>query len=314
MAKSKPYKISSKPTVKKEPKKRTPRKIKESIENTTRIRIDKERLNDVDSLDTSFLEGRVDAKSKKKVLNSKPVKRKSVDLSILRNVILTVLFIVLLVVAVLALLNRSTDSSKPKVKKVTEEKVVKIVDDNYIFVGDFHTDNLNFEDLDYHYTKLNNQDYKTEDLLNNIEDLVYRYNPSIVFIELGFNDLKDGVEAVDTVTILSEIIDNIKKNRAYTKIYIESIYPINSDVENFDEDLINENITNERINNLNEMIEELAKDKKVEYIDVYKELSLNDKLNEEYTDNGVYLNTNGYEKVLKLLKKVVDNNEIDEDQ
>ena len=62
------------------------------------------------------------------------------------------------------------------------------------------------------------------------------------------------------------------------------------------------------------MIEELAKDKKVEYIDVYKELSLNDKLNEEYTDNGVYLNTNGYEKVLKLLKKVVDNNEIDEDQ
>ena len=314
MAKSKPYKISSKPTVKKEPKKRTPRKIKESIENTTRIRIDKERLNDVDSLDTSFLEGRVDAKSKKKVLNSKPVKRKSVDLSILRNVILTVLFIVLLVVAVLALLNRSTDSSKPKVKKVTEEKVVKIVDDNYIFVGDFHTDNLNFEDLDYHYTKLNNQDYKTEDLLNNLEDLVYRYNPSIVFIELGFNDLKDGVEAVDTVTNLSEIIDNIKKNRTYTKIYIESIYPINTDIENFDEDLINENVTNERINNLNEMIEELAKDKKVEYIDVYKELSLNDKLNEEYTDNGVYLNTNGYEKVLKLLKKVVDNNEIDEDQ
>ncbi len=314
MAKSKPYKISSKPTVKKEPKKRTPRKIKESIENTTRIRIDKERLNDVDSLDTSFLEGRVDAKSKKKVLNSKPVKRKSVDLSILRNVILTVLFIVLLVVAVLALLNRSTDSSKPKVKKVTEEKVVKIVDDNYIFVGDFHTDNLNFEDLDYHYTKLNNHDYKTEDLLNNLEDLVYRYNPSIVFIELGFNDLKDGVEAVDTVTNLSEIIDNIKKNRTYTKIYIESIYPINTDIENFDEDLINENVTNERINNLNEMIEELAKDKKVEYIDVYKELSLNDKLNEEYTDNGVYLNTNGYEKVLKLLKKVVDNNEIDEDQ
>ena len=62
------------------------------------------------------------------------------------------------------------------------------------------------------------------------------------------------------------------------------------------------------------MIEELAKDKKVEYIDVYKKLFLNDKLNEEYTDNGVYLNTNGYEKVLKLLKKVVDNNEIDEDQ
>ena len=312
----KPYNMSNKPEVKKTPRRRnTPKKIKETLENTTRIRIDKERLNDVESLDTSFLEGRVDAKSKKKVLNSKTSNRKTIDLTILRNVLLTVFFITLLIMGVLALMNHSTDNStKPKVKKITEEKIVKIVDKNYIFIGDFHTDGLDFEDLDYHYTKLNNNDYTTGDLLTNIEDDIYRYNPSMVFIELGLNDLKDGEEAVDIVTNLSEIIDNVKKNREYAKIYIESVYPINTGIEGFDDTLINENIDNEKIVNLNSMIKELTKDKKVEYIDIYKEISTNDKLSEEYTDNGVYLNSEGYEKVLNLLKKVVDNNEIKESQ
>ena len=40
------------------------RKSKKELEQTTRIRIDKDRLNDYDSLDTSFLEGRLDKKSK----------------------------------------------------------------------------------------------------------------------------------------------------------------------------------------------------------------------------------------------------------
>ena len=236
---------------------------KKQLESTTRIRIDKERLNDIDSLDTSFLEGRVDAQNKKKVLNSKAKKEKSFDFTILRNVIGVAILIVLLILVVLALMNHSSDGNKKvRIKKVTEEKIVEVVDDNYLFVGDFHTNELNFDELDYHYTKLVDDSCVTEDVLNGI-DTIYRYNPSIVFIELGINDLDSNTESVDTITNLSEIIDGIK---------------------------------------------ELCDDKKVEYIDVNKELLDDDKLNEEYTDDGLHLNDEGKEKVWNLLKKVVDKN------
>ena len=309
MAKSKTTSVSSnntKKTVK--TKKRVPNKVKEAIENTTRIRIDKDRLNDTASLDTSFLEGRVDAQSRKRVLNSKPKNKKAIDLTILRNVILMVILLTLLILTVLALMNHSTSKTKePKVKKVKEEKIVKIVDDNYLFVGDSYISNLNFDELDYHYNKLSDDNYTTEDVLNNIND-IYRYNPSVVIIEVGRNDLEKGTEEVDIVTNMSEIIDGIKKNRLYAKIYVESLYPINTEVEGFDSENYNESINNERITGLNDMLKELAKDKKIEYIDAYKKMIVEDKLNSEYTDDGLSLNENGYVESWNLIRKVVDQN------
>ncbi len=302
---SRPYKTTKPVTPK---KKGASHKIKEKLENTTKIRIDKDRLNDTSSLDTSFLEGRVDAQNKKKVLNSKAKKEKSFDFTILRNVIGVAILIVLLILVVLALMNHSSDGNKKvRIKKVTEEKIVEVVDDNYLFVGDFHTNELNFDELDYHYTKLVDDSCVTEDVLNNI-DTIYRYNPSIVFIELGINDLDSNTESVDTITNLSEIIDGIKENRKSAKIYVESIYPINTDLEEFNSDSLNESVTNDRIVELNKLIKELCDDKKVEYIDVNKELLDDDKLNEEYTDDGISLNEKGYEKVWNLIRKVVDKN------
>ena len=296
----KPYNISSKaPTKSTKKAKRTTRT--EKLESTTRIRIDKERLEDTSSLDTSFLEGRVDAQSRKKILNSKPVKKKSIDLSIIRNVILMVAFIVLLVFAVLGLMKHSTNNTKPKTKTVTEEKIIKVADDNYLFVGDYHTNNLNFDELDFHYTKISDNGYITRDVLDSIDN-IYRNNPSKVFIELGMNDLNRGLENTEIITNLSEIIDGIKKNRTSAKIYVESLYPISTD----NPDLVSEGINNERIIELNGMIKELANDKKVGYIDVFRELAVDDKLNDEYTENGLDLNMHGNEALWNLLSKVVD--------
>ena len=88
-------KKNEKTTAKKIQKKRE--MDKETLENTMKIRIDRERLEDSESLDTSFLEGRVDAQSRKKVLNSKVSNKKHVDLTILRNIIVMVIFLVLLI-------------------------------------------------------------------------------------------------------------------------------------------------------------------------------------------------------------------------
>ena len=58
------------------------------------------------------------------------------------------------------------------------------------------------------------------------------------------------------------------------------------------------------------MIEELTKDKKVEFINIYDKLLDKDSLDEKYTDNGIYLNEEGYGKVLSILQREIDNEHV----
>ena len=51
----------------------------------------------------------------------------------------------------------------------------------------------------------------------------------------------------------------------------------------------------------------MCKSLNVTYIDMYKELSENDLLKEDYTDDGIKLNSNGYKKVFKVINRYIEN-------
>ena len=138
------------------------------------------------------------------------------------------------------------------------------MDNNYLFIGTYNTNRLDFGE-DYHYIKVSDDHYNTNHILNEMTKQVYQYNPTYVFIELGINELY--VESnEDFVVRLSKIIDGIKENRPYAKIYVESIYPINRNVENFDNTLIKEYIDNKMIYTVNKDIKKMVLDKEVEFI------------------------------------------------
>ena len=139
-----------------------------------------------------------------------------------------------------------------------------------------------------------------------MKNKIYLYNPSIVFIQLGINDLVSGKSEDDVVDNISKIIDGIKENRPYAEIYIESLYPINKDVDSFDDDILDDEIDNELINSVNSKIKKITEEKNVNYLDVYSFISDNDELKEDYTENGIYLNEDGYRRILKEIKRVVD--------
>lgn len=272
------------------------------IEDTIRIRIDDDRVNDVDSLDTSFIDG----KRKEKVRSNKKVKEKilteSKDYSKVFNVIKYIFYILaalcIVFLGILALKNNKFFDNKPK--QVEEEKVEKekiVLPDNYLFVGDFYIKNMDLEDFLYQYVKVSDLEYTTTDLLNNIENDIYVYNPSSVFIEIGYNDLANGMEIEDIISNLEEIIEGIKSNRPYAKIYVESLYPINVE---------DNTVTNKDIKKLNGKIKELTKTLKVNYIDMYSELLEDDVLKEKYSDDGINLNEDGYKRVYKVINRIVD--------
>lgn len=286
--------------------------------NSYNMKFDENRLEEAQSLDTSFLEGRIkkSAEAVKKLPGKKAedvVNRDRFN-KILKILFFLVLFVVVIVGIVLLIkLNpiKVTKIKKSDNKEIISDKVDnnknKVIDDNYLFVGSYYTKSYN---LSTYYDKLpvvnsSEKDTTTKDLLDNMKEKVYNYNPSKVFIEIGINDYIDK-ESTDYITSnIESIIKNIKKNRPYSEIYIESIYPIN----NSDDDKINARLVrgldNEEIEDINNEIKNICKDNNVNYIDLYKVLFSEEDngLKLDYTTDGLNLTEEGYKAITKEIKK-----------
>lgn len=285
---------------------------KNDLDFTTKIRIDQERLDDSDSLDTSFLEGRLG----KQVKNNKKAKDrllKEPSQNILATIpfkqIFILAFLLAFIISIIIFLPSihfntvsQGESAASSDVKVVEET---IVDDNYVFVGDFHTEKLDFSEVSFPYVMISDKKYDTSDILDDMNGKIYQYNPSVVILELGINDLDNDVSEDEIIENVEEIIDGILENRPYAKIYVESLYPINKEVEDYDKDFLDDSIENEDISSINIKLKKLVKEKKVFYLDVYQEISEKKQLKEEYTDNGVTLNKKGSEKVFQFITESV---------
>ena len=302
--------------------KRKNKKDIEILENTNTITIDADRLNDYETLDTSFLEGRIEKKVKK---NSK-IKQKILtninDNESLKKVIFikkmffcfSLLFISLFFVSLVVnfILGLDLDLSIDNPKTIEEEKKInnkneKVIDDNYLFIGDNNLVRFDFNkfNLDYHYVKVAEDNMTTDDVLYNMKKNVYDYNPSKVFIGLGLSDLNDDKSVDEIINNISKIVKNINVNRPYAEIYIQSVYPINRENSDYDDELLRDDLDNNDITLLNKALKDFCKEKDLSYVDTYSFLVKNDKLDNNYSDNGVYLNKDGYEQVIKEINKIV---------
>ena len=289
--------------------KKTKKKKSEDLDITTRIRTDDDRLNEAESLDVSFIDG-----SKKKNISKEQEKalKERKDYSGLL-IIFKILFYIVLIGCLLVggyyFVKKSNlfEIKKSKVdktiEKVKDDKV--LMDDNYLFIGDMYTDGMEFDEFYKPYVKISNSDYTTSDILDDLRDYIYVYNPSAVFIELGINDFKGETSINEVVTNLESIIKGIKNNRSKAKIYVESLYPTNDTKEGF-VNPIGESINNALIKDVNSEIERICKNLNVKYINMYSELSEEDKLKDNYTDDGFNLNEEGYKRVFKVINRVVD--------
>lgn len=311
--------VKSKEIKKEVPKKKKEKAKKINLDFTTRIRIDKDRINDYETLDTSFLEGRIDKKTnknkklKEKILKEKKTNNNELDFGAIKNFIIILLIIIGVGFSVMFFSKSILDGKYSNKDTQENEKVVtkdeeyqeEVIDDNYLFVGDFYTKDFNFDDYDYHYVKVCENDFTTKKVLDDLKNKVYRYNPSIVFIQLGIMDLNEDKSVDEIVNNMEEIIDNIKDNRPYTKIYIESLYPINKDADKFDR-IISKDILEDDIKEVNKKLKDLTKSKKVEFLDLYSILSDEDKLKDDYSSNGVKLNDEGYSLVREKIEKIIN--------
>lgn len=186
----------------------------------------------------------------------------------------------------------------------------KIQDENIVFFGDSITAGYNVKEFfdEYHVVNSGINGNITKDLLDRIETDLYDYNPSKVIILIGTNDIRANISDEDIIDNIKNIVNGIRKNRKNAEIYIQSIYPINRDVDKEYWKDVNSEYYNKHIIKLNKLIKNLCKEENITYIDVYSKLiDDNGNLKSAYTKEGLHLNDLGYYKVTNVLKGYLKN-------
>ena len=243
------------------------------------------------------------SKKKRKVRKSFfPKKPTASNIMYYNSLVKVLLAIIIFTVGFLAFHYVYFNHHKVKIKSITTYKDRYIIPENVLFLGDSITD---FYDLEKYYPDNNvvNSGISgdvSDDILNDMYNRVYRYNPSKIFLLIGTNQIPKGDIDDEIVDDIKRIIINIHDNRPIAKIYVESIYPVN---KNLNKNMV-KNRENGRIVELNKKIEEMVKDiEYVGYINIYDSLLKDNKLSDEYSIDGLHLNDRGYEIVTNIIKK-----------
>ncbi len=198
-----------------------------------------------------------------------------------------------------------------KEKIVYKEKEKKTLTDikkyeNIVFLGDSITELYPIDNIfsDLPIVKSGISGYTTQDILDRMESMVYQYNPTSIFLLIGTNDIiQEGEdknkEAVDNI---KKIVEEIEKHRNKSKIYIESIYPVNKSI---DRSMVR-NRDNKTIQEMNDKIEEYCNKNNITYINMYDELTdENGNFSSDYTFDGLHPSELGYAKISQVRLKYI---------
>lgn len=130
---------------------------------------------------------------------------------------------------------------------------------------------------------------------------IIKDKPSKIFLMIGINDLKREVPVEVIAENYKRIISAIKTSSPGTKLYLQSVLPVNDSL------LIVpfRKIRNEDIIKLNQQLQLLADGKKIIYVDLHKVFAeSNGQLKANETPDGIHLKISSYAAWVEHLKKL----------
>lgn len=130
-----------------------------------------------------------------------------------------------------------------------------------------------------------------------IADVVSK-KPKKIFLMMGINDVGRGLPTAAILKNYEEIIETIRTESPKTKIYIQSVLPMNESRLAYDYLKGKESM----VRALGEGAKAIADKYKLTYVDVKSVLANDYVLKEKYTADGIHLNTEAYIEWVKFLK------------
>ena len=124
--------------------------------------------------------------------------------------------------------------------------------------------------------------------------------PSKIFLMIGINDVARGT-SIDSITAATlKIIRKIQSESPRTRIYLQSILPVNDSFGMFQGHMKRK----ADIKPLNEKLRQMANAEKITFIDLYSHFVIADTelMNPAYTNDGLHLTGEGYIKWVEIVK------------
>ena len=169
-----------------------------------------------------------------------------------------------------------------------------------IFLGNSITDNAEWWEL-FADPRIKNRGIggdDTDGILERIDE-VTDSRPSKIFIMIGTNDLSNGKSVDYIIENYRKIIRRITGSTPGTRIYIQSVIPT--------DDALQYTRRNSDIIMINARLREIAEVNAITYIDLFELFRLeNNKLNPEYSVDGLHLNGKGYLIWKEAIRKYVE--------
>jgi lysophospholipase L1-like esterase len=130
---------------------------------------------------------------------------------------------------------------------------------------------------------------------------IIKGSPAKIFLLIGINDVSHDVTADSIINATEKLVKEIIDRSPETTLYIQSVLPVNPDFDMFQKATTRGDVVIE----INKGLRNISSKHDIQYIDVYSALKCqeNDKLNPEFTNDGLHLLGKGYIKWAKIISK-----------
>ncbi len=149
--------------------------------------------------------------------------------------------------------------------------------------------------------------WRTEEMLDCLDEMVIDLQPRRVFINIGTNDLSDATVTIDALMgRYEEILTHIEAAVPGVEVVMMAYYPVNYDAA---DECMKANLrirTNERLREANQAVEALAARLGYRFINVNAPLTDDHgRLKAEYTIEGMHIYEEGYRAIWPLVRKEI---------
>lgn len=168
-----------------------------------------------------------------------------------------------------------------------------------IFLGDSITNKCEWSEL-LDNPNIKNRGISGDNLYGVLNRLpqVTNLHPKKIFVMIGINDIIANEKLERIIYKYRLMLLNIKQSTPETKVYIQSVLPVNNNFKWL--------VNNNDVITLNQELKLLADKFKYEYVDLYSALSTDNQLGERYTNDGLHLNGDGYLVWKQAISKYMD--------
>ncbi len=190
-------------------------------------------------------------------------------------------------------------------QKASLFEMLTVNHDDIVFLGNSITDGCEWSEL------FNNNHIKNRGISGDIVQGVYeRLDPIInghpqkIFLMIGVNDISHDLQADTIVRAIVKVMDKIGSVSPKTKLYIQSLLPVNEDFGKY----LGATKRGDIVTAINKELEKVCKDKGLTYIDVYSHFIASDsqKLDPKYTNDGLHLLGDAYLIWKSVLEKYIN--------